>query len=278
MLSEQKVFFTKENLDTCLKEVAREYRKLGGKAMPAELILIGGASVLINYGFRDMTTDVDAIIRSASCMKDAINRVGDRLGLPNGWLNSDFTRTGSYSPKLVQYSTYYKTFSNVLTVRTIAAEYLIAMKLRSGRQYKNDLSDVLGILAEHEKQGRPITMEQIRLAVVNLYGDWAELSAEARDFIENVMRDGGFDVLYAEVTAGEQESKSILLDFEQQYPGVANHANMNDILRDLRKRQGTQAESPPKKPSVLSKLQHYKSEQKDTAPDRRSKDRGINEH
>ena len=36
---------------------------------------------------------------------------------------------------------YYKTFSNVLQVRTISAEYLIVMKLMAGRQYKNDLSN-----------------------------------------------------------------------------------------------------------------------------------------
>ena len=51
MPSENRIEFTKENLDTYLKEVAREYRRLAGKGMPAELILIGGASILINYGF-----------------------------------------------------------------------------------------------------------------------------------------------------------------------------------------------------------------------------------
>ena len=99
-----------------------------------------------------MTTDIDAVIQAASVMKDVINRVGDRYDLPNGWLNQDFVRTESYSPSLSRFSEYYKTYSNVLTIRTVAAEYLIAMKLRSGRQYKSDLSDVLGILAEHEKK------------------------------------------------------------------------------------------------------------------------------
>ena len=70
--------------------------------------------MLINYGFREMTYDMDAIIQASSSMKDAINHVGDRLGLPNGWLNTDFMKTSSYTPKLIQYSKYYKTFSNVL--------------------------------------------------------------------------------------------------------------------------------------------------------------------
>ena len=74
MLSEKQIEFTKENIDTYLKEVAKEYRKQIGKSMPAEIILIGGASVLVNYEFRDMTTDIDALIQAASVMKDVIRR------------------------------------------------------------------------------------------------------------------------------------------------------------------------------------------------------------
>ena len=40
--------FTRDNIDLYLKSVAKEYRKLSGKDVPAELILIGGASVLIS--------------------------------------------------------------------------------------------------------------------------------------------------------------------------------------------------------------------------------------
>jgi len=74
---------TKENLDYYLRELAKEFRRLNGKTMPAEMILIGGASVLINYGFRDMTSDVDAIISASSVMKEAINKVGDLA--PQKW-------------------------------------------------------------------------------------------------------------------------------------------------------------------------------------------------
>lgn len=99
--------FTKENLDLYLRELAKAFRKLNSKTMPAEIILIGGASVLINYGFRDTTYDMDAIILSSSTMRQAINQVGDKFGLPNGWLNTDFMKTSSYSPKLAEHSEYY---------------------------------------------------------------------------------------------------------------------------------------------------------------------------
>ena len=239
MSSEQKTFLTKENLDAYLKETAKEYRKLVGKAMPAELILVGGAAVLINYGFRDMTTDADAIIQAASSMKDAANKVGDRNGLPNGWLNADFTRTESYSSKLVEYSVYYKKFYGVLEIRTVTAEYLIAMKLRSGRQYKNDLSDVLGILSEHEKRCEPITMERIETAVKNLYGDWLSLPENSRKFIQDAMANGSFTKLYAEVAAGERTARSELIEFEEKYPGAANEQNVDKIIAALKRKKRT---------------------------------------
>ena len=84
--------FTKDSLDQYLKELAKEFRKRNGKSMAAEIVLIGGASVVINYGFREMTTDIDALIQAASGMHDAIGRVRDFYDLPQGWLNADFKK------------------------------------------------------------------------------------------------------------------------------------------------------------------------------------------
>lgn len=254
MSSEKPIEFTKENIDTYLKEVAKEYRKEIGKNMPAEIILIGGASVLINYGFRDMTTDIDAVIQAASVMKDVINHVGDRFHLPNGWLNQDFIQTESYSPSLTRFSEYYRTYSNVLTVRTVAAEYLIAMKLRSGRQYKSDLSDVLGILAEHEKKDMPINLERIQKAVTDLYGSWNALPEASQNFISNVMRDGRFNELYAQTIIGEKETHELLIGFEKDYPGVTKEGNVNEIAETLQKKTS--------RASILAQLREQKAETK----------------
>lgn len=252
MSSEQNIEFTKDNIDTYLKEVAKEYRKTVGKGMPAELILIGGASVLLNYGFRNMTTDIDAMIRAASGMKDAINRVGDKFNLPPGWLNEDFQHTDSYTPKLAEFSKYYRTYSNVLSIRTVASEYLIAMKLRSGRQYKSDLSDILGILAEHERRNSLIDLEQIKRAVVDLYGDWSALPELSQKFIENVMANGDFERLYELTIQGEQEARTLLVQFEENYPGVTTENNIDSITETLQKKAD--------KASILAQLRKKKSE------------------
>lgn len=228
------VFFTKENLDSYLKELAKEFRKINGNKMPAEIILIGGASVLINYAFREMTYDMDAIIQASSSMKDAINSVGDRMGLPNGWLNADFMKTTSYTPKLIQYSKYYKTFSNVLRIRTVSAEYLVVMKLMAGRQYKNDLSDVVGILLEQEKSQQHICLEDIKKAAEKLYGGYDKLSEESRTFIETVYQNPDLTQLYAKVREDEKTNKDILIEFEDNYPDVLNGDNLTDILKAAR--------------------------------------------
>ena len=68
--------------------------------MPAEIILVGGAAVLAGYGFRDMTTDIDAIIYASSAMNEAINKVRDKFDLPHGWINTDFMKTKSYSKRI----------------------------------------------------------------------------------------------------------------------------------------------------------------------------------
>ncbi|MDO4803937.1 MAG: DUF6036 family nucleotidyltransferase [Lachnospiraceae bacterium] len=232
--------FTRENLDQYLKELAKEFRKRNGKFMPAEIILIGGAAVVINYGFREMTYDMDAIINAASSMKDAINSVGDRFGLPNGWMNADFMNTASYTPRINRFSEYYKTFSNVVTFRTVTGEYLVAMKLMSGRQYKYDLSDVIGILWEQEKKGHPLTQEQIEKAVVDLYDSYDRLPQDSRRFIENALADGDYEAMHARIRKMEAENKDILIEYQEEKPGVLNTDNTSSIIAAIRKRKGEQ--------------------------------------
>ena len=170
-------------------------------------------------------------------MKDAINNVGDRMGLPNGWLNTDFMKTASYTPKLIQYSKYYKTFSNVLRIRTISAEYLIVMKLMAGRQYKNDLSDVIGILIEQKKADKEIQFESIKRAADELYNGYENLPASSRDFIEAAYTSKDLSDLYEKIKKDEKENKDMLLEFQNDYPNVLNGDNIKDILIAARRKK-----------------------------------------
>lgn len=229
--------FTKENLDTCLRELGKEFRRINGTKMPAEIILIGGAAILANYGFREMTYDIDAVITSSSSMKDAINHVGDKFGLPNGWLNTDFTKTSSFSNKLAEVSVHYKTFSNIISVRLISAEYLIAMKLMSGRQYKNDLSDVLGILWEHQKNKNSISKEDIEKAITVLYGEKAKIQPIPRKMIDDAFANNDYESAYNEFRKNEKLAKDVLLDFDKSYPGELKNENIDSILELARRKK-----------------------------------------
>lgn len=231
--------FTKHNIDEYLKKLAKRFRKLNGTRVPAEIILVGGASVLINYGFREKSNDIDAIIQASSAMKDAINQIRDEENLPQDWINSDFTHTASYSPFLRIYSKHYRTFSNIVEIRTVSGKYLIAMKLMSGRKYKNDLSDVIGILKEESSAGNNISIEQIRDAVKNLYGSYDALPDDSKVFIEKLMerldKNDESDI-YAEFVEQEKSNKTSLIEFESEYPNVLNEDNISDILSIIEQR------------------------------------------
>jgi len=230
--------FTKDNLNDYLKELAKEFRRLNGTKMPGEIVLVGGAAILANYGFRELTYDIDAIILASSAMKEAINRVGDKYSLPTGWLNTDFKNTKSFSEKLLQVSVYYKTFSNILTVRTVTAEFLIAMKLMSGRKYKNDLSDIAGVLWEHQKGGTPITPEAVDNAITTLYGGWENVPENSKKLIDAAFSSGNYEALYLHNREGEKQSKEILANFDKAHPGQLKGENIDAVLEQARKKRG----------------------------------------
>jgi hypothetical protein len=229
--------FTRENLDCCLKELAKEFRRKNGDKIPAEITLVGGVSILINYGFRETTYDMDAIIQSSSVMKEAINAVGDRFHLPTGWLNTDFMNTKSYTPKLMEHSKYYKTFSNILQIRTVSAEYLVAMKLMAGRQYKNDLSDIIGILVEQEERGDALTLDRIKKAVCDLYDSYDRIPENSRSFIESIYEKEDLSAFYKLCREFEQENKDVLLEFQNDYPGALNEDNLAAVLKAAKEKK-----------------------------------------
>ena len=221
--------FTKENLEECLKALAKEFKKRG-KGAPAEIILVGGASVIINYGFRESSYDIDAIYTLSSVMKEAANAVGDANGLPNGWLNDDFKKTPSYTNKIIEFSQYYKTFSGVLTIRTVRSEYLVAMKLVSGRQYKKDLSDIAGIVYEEQVAGTPLTYEMIEKAVIDLYGGWDRVSSYSKEMLARILKCEDLSALFIELSEDEAKVKEILSEVSKKYPHAVTADNADDVI------------------------------------------------
>lgn len=223
------VAFTKQNLETYLKELAKEFKKRG-RGTHAEMILVGGASVIINYGFREASYDIDASYESPSVMKESIIAVADKFGLPDDWVNDEFKKTSSYTYKIIQFSEYYKTFSNVLEIRTVRAEYLVAMKLVSGRQFKKDLSDVAGIVYEQKIAGKPLNYELIDKAVIDLYGDWSRVSDHAKELLSRILECDDLEALFIELSEDETSAREALAEVVKKYPGAVSQDNVDDVI------------------------------------------------
>lgn len=226
-----RVEFKKENLNFYLRELAKEYRKISKGNVCIELILVGGAAIVANYEFRDMTTDIDAIMDEAFGLKDAIYTVAQKNNLPYDWINSDFMKTVSYSNKLRQYSAYYKTFYNCIEVRTIKEEYLIAMKLKAARKYKNDLSDIIGILNEQSKKDKCLTYERVDMAVRELYGSWDGIDNDAKSMLIKALDNDRLEKMYSEIREGEKENKGIIVEMDKKYPQIFKTNTIDDIIK-----------------------------------------------
>lgn len=195
----------------------------------AELVIVGGAAVLIDYNFREGTMDVDAISVMPREIKEAAMKVADKYGLPTDWLNSDFHLTTSYSPKLREYSKYYKTFSNALEVRVIKDEYLIAMKLVACRSYKHDCSDIIGTVMECYRASNPLTVEKVKVAYRNLYSK--ELPQDKVIFLKQIIDDPDYEELFHRISYLEKENEKLLISAGQKYPDKVNQDNADSFIK-----------------------------------------------
>lgn len=226
---------SREDMDRYLNELAKELRKSEGKNAHFEIIVVGGAAIIQNYTFRQMSTDIDAMMNDRA-IREAARRVADKFGIPLGWINSDFERTISYTPALRGFSKYYKTFCHILEVRAIEREYLIAMKLMSGRLYKNDLSDIVGVLSESAKNGDEISKESIDAAMHALYGGWEQVDPLVEKVFSDIMEKyESHDDLYASIKHDEKTAKHTLAWIDGKYKGIVKEDTITDILKNNRK-------------------------------------------
>lgn len=223
--------FNRNNIDHYLYQIAKNYKKQNKSGIPLEIIIVGGASIMLNYNFRNTTTDIDALIQSYSSIKEIINKVGDENNLDVGWINQDFKNTTSYSDKLYQYSNYYKTFCDCISVRLVKDEYLIAMKMMSNRTYKKDISDIIGIIKENKEKGTPITQEKIYKAINNLYGDINKIPKTTLERVNNIFQYDDLEDLYYTIIEEESSNRQKLINIEKENPNKLNEKNIDAYLK-----------------------------------------------
>lgn len=86
---------TVDAVDRYFNDLSKELKKEYGRGKEFEIVVVGGAAIMINYDFRGTTTDVDGYVSMGGSVKDAARRVAEKHGISDEWLNSDFKRTGS---------------------------------------------------------------------------------------------------------------------------------------------------------------------------------------
>lgn len=109
--------------DTLSEELALDKQR-------AEMIIVGGAALVLLFGARETTKDVDAyfVRPEASILRNAAERVAARLDLPKDWLND---AAKGYFIGVTSGESLHTSAS--LIVRAASTPQLLAMKLAAWR-------------------------------------------------------------------------------------------------------------------------------------------------
>jgi hypothetical protein len=118
---------------------------LDSLGLPAEILVGGGAALVLLYDARQATRDVDAFVFSSTdptAVRQAAREVAEPLGLPEDWLNDG---AKGYLHGLIPGEVLFQRRS--LTVRAIGVQQLLAMKLSAWRD-DIDISDARLLLSK----------------------------------------------------------------------------------------------------------------------------------
>src|SRR5215212_9379385 len=98
--------------------------ELERRGQHAEIVVVGGAALVLLFRARESTKDIDAyfVKPEASAVRAAAEAVADRLGLPGDWLNDG---AKGYLVGITTGEILYD--SSALTVRAASTAQLLAM-------------------------------------------------------------------------------------------------------------------------------------------------------
>lgn len=156
------------------QEITQALERLGELAQeqghPIELLLMGGAAMVLMYDARPSTRDVDVLIlapKQASIARKLANQVAQEFNLPQDWLNDG---AKGYLVGISQGTIIFSTPG--ITVTSPAITQLLAMKLSAWRD-DVDIEDARRLLQDLEGN-----REQIWGAVEPYLVPGAELKAQ----------------------------------------------------------------------------------------------------
>jgi len=132
-----------------LDEIGRE---MADKGLVAEIAIYGGVAMLLQFGTRAATRDIDFthLEGEAKTLHQVANQVGARHGMPEGWFNDSVRMFTSDRPDLLPYGDFPAGGRAGLRVMLPSPRYILAMKLMAMRSplETNDMRDVWDLLDE----------------------------------------------------------------------------------------------------------------------------------
>jgi hypothetical protein len=153
--------------------------RLATRGVVGEVHVFGGAAMVLAFGARAATRDVDALFEPDGKVLDAAREVAAELGLPRSWLNN---QASSYVSGRAGRGTPVFDHPN-LRVMTTPPEHLLAMKVRAARAARD--ADDVRLLLHHLELRDVATVETI---VARYFPD-EPLSERSRLLLEDLLAD-----------------------------------------------------------------------------------------
>lgn len=137
--------FTRDDILYLLRRLSSLAKTEG---VTLEVAFFGGSCLLLAYDYQDrqLTKDIDAILRPAEAAKALVQKIAEEENLPEDWIDSGVRQF--LSPVGVTYVSKLPELKKLpnLKISFPTADYLIAMKIRSSVRsrfgYEGDLTDL----------------------------------------------------------------------------------------------------------------------------------------
>lgn len=145
------------------------------------LHLYGGASIILEWGFRESTRDIDATLKPKEQILRLARNLAQEESLPEDWINDSVKGFIDKQPSEDEFLTVFD-FSNLLVVRP-PAEYLLAMKAQSARigKEEHDHEDLKFLMRE-----TGITDQEKVFELIEEYYPNRPMEAKVKYFVESI--------------------------------------------------------------------------------------------
>ncbi|MGX1163696.1 hypothetical protein FBY31_4506 [Arthrobacter sp. SLBN-100] len=123
-----------DDIRELLLELSRRLQAWGGAA---DIYLVGGAAIAVEFDSRRSTTDIDAVYLPEQTVQEIATEMASDVGLDPRWLNN---AARAYIPDGEDSEAAEVAIADNLMLRVASPRFLLAMKLAAGRD--RDIPDI----------------------------------------------------------------------------------------------------------------------------------------